>query len=92
MSAFSSSSCFNIDNLLKITKSRRRSKSDLTIIDFDSIDVCDVKYLLPSFDYDVIFILPPINADVFSTYGRSMDDMDKMCDGYIWYTTKITII
>ena len=57
-----------------MTKSRRSSKSDLTAIDFDSIDVRDVKYLLPIFDGDVIFLLPPINVDVFCTYGRSMDE------------------
>jgi hypothetical protein len=84
----SSSSSFNIVDTLKMTKSRRRSKSDLTAIGFDSIDVREVKYLSPSFDGDVIFILPPINVDVYSTYGRSMDVMDKMCDGHLWCTTK----
>ena len=88
----SSSSGFNIVDALKMTKSRRRSKSDLTAIDYDSIDVRDVKYLPPSFDGDVIFISPPINVDESSTYGRSMDDMDKICDGHPWCTTKITNI
>jgi hypothetical protein len=27
-----------------------------------------------------------------STYGRSMDDIDKMCDGHPWSTTKTTNI
>jgi hypothetical protein len=75
-----------------MTKSRRRSKADLTVIDFDNINVHDVKYLPPSFDGDVIFILPPINIDVLSTYGRSMDGMDKMCDRHPWYTTTTTNI
>jgi hypothetical protein len=88
----SSSSSFNIVDALKMTKSRRRSKSDLTAIDFDSIDVREVKYLPPSFDGDVIFILPLIFVDVSSTYGRSMDGMDKMCDGHPWCTTKTTNI
>ena len=35
----SSSSSFNIVDTLKMTKSRRRSRSNLTAIDFDSIDV-----------------------------------------------------
>ena len=72
---------FNIVDALKMTKSRRRSKFDDPAIDFDNIDVRDVKYLLPSSDGDIIFILPPINVDESSTYGRSMDGMDKMCDG-----------
>ena len=44
-SFFPSSSSFNIIDALKLTKSRRISNSDLTTIDFDSIDVCDVRYL-----------------------------------------------
>jgi hypothetical protein len=43
---------------LKVTKSRKRSKSDLASIDFDSIDVQDVKYLPSSFNGDVLFLLP----------------------------------
>jgi hypothetical protein len=35
-----------------------------------------------------MFILPPINVDVSGTYGRSMDDVDKMCDRHSWFTTK----
>ena len=84
----SSSSGFNIVDALKMTKSRRRFKSDLTGIDFDTVDVREVKYLPPSSDCDVIFILPPIILDVSSTYGRFIDDMDKMCDGHPWCTTK----
>ena len=75
-----------------MTKSRRRSTSDHTAIDFDSVDVREVKYLPPFFDGDVKVILPPINVNVFSTYGRSMDDMDKMCDEHLWCTTKTTNI
>ena len=64
------SSRFNIVDALKMTKFRRRSKSDFTTIDFDNIDVRDVKYLPPSFDGDVVFMMPPIGVDVSSTYGR----------------------
>ena len=70
----------------------RRSKSDLTAIDFDSIDVRDVKYLPSSFDGDVILNLPPINVDVFSTDGRSIVDMDKICNRQLWCTTNTTNI
>jgi hypothetical protein len=82
----------NIVDALKIIKSRKMSKSDLTAIDFDNIDVHDIKYLPPSFDGGVIFILPGIAIDVSSMYGRFMDDMDKMCDGHPWCTTKTTNI
>ena len=72
---------FSIIDALKMTKSRRRSKSDHTEIDFDNIDVRNVKYLPPSFDGDVIFILLLIAVDIFSTYGRSVDGINKMYDG-----------
>ena len=81
-----------IVDALKVTKSRKRSKSDLAFIDFDNIDVRDVKYLPSSFDGDVLFVLPPVALGVSNTYGRSMDGMDKMCDGHPWCTTKTTNI
>ena len=66
------------------------SKSVLTTIDFDNIDVHDVKYLSPSFDGDVLFVLPPLSMGVPSAmpYGCAMDGMDKMCDDHLWCTTK----
>ena len=48
-----------IIDALKFTKSMKRSKSDFVFIDFDNIDVRDVKYLPFSFDGDVLFVLPP---------------------------------
>ena len=58
---------------LKLTKSRKTSKSDLAFIDFDYIDVRSVKYLPFSFNGDVLFLLPPVPYKVPSMYGRSMD-------------------
>ena len=81
-----------IADALKLTKSRKISKSDLTSIDSDNIDVRDVKYLPSSFNGDILFLLPPVALRVLSTYGHSMNGMDKMCDGHPWCTTKITNI
>ena len=81
-----------IIDALKFTKSRKRSKSDLTTIDFENIMVRDVKYLPSSFDGDILFVLPLVPLGVPSAYGRSMDGMDKMCDGHPWCTTKTTNI
>lgn len=67
-------------------------KFDLPTIDFDKIDVRDVKYLPPSFDGDILFNFPPINKNIYSIYGRSMDDIDKMCDGHSWCIKKATNI
>jgi hypothetical protein len=43
---------------LKLTKLRKRSKSEFASIDFDNIDVRDVKYLLSYFNDDILFLLP----------------------------------
>ena len=57
---------------------------------FDSIDVCDVKYLT-SFDGD-LFVLPLLSMDVPSAYDCSMDDMVMMCDNHLWCIMKVTNI
>jgi hypothetical protein len=80
---FSSSSSFNA---LKLTESKRRSKSELNIIDFDNIDVYDIKYLPSYFKGDVLFMLFLVRMVVPSAYGRSIDGMDKMCNGHPWCT------
>ena len=36
------------------------SKLDLTTIDFDNIQVREMKYNLSSFEGDIIFVLPPL--------------------------------
>lgn len=79
-SLFASSHFCIIDDL-KLTKSRRRSKSNYITINVDSIDVCDVKYLPASFDDHVFFVLLPLSLSAPSAYGRSMDDVDKVCVG-----------
>ena len=56
----SSSIRLTMVDALKLTKSRKRSKSDLASIDFDNIDVRNVKYLPSSFNGDVLFLLPPV--------------------------------
>ena len=81
-----------IVDALKLTKSRKKSKSDLASIDFDSIDVRNVKYLSSSFNDDVLFLLPLVALKVPSMYGRSMDGIDKMCDSHPRCTIKTTNI
>ena len=88
----SSSLRLNIVDALQLTKSRIRSKSELITIDFDNINVCDVKYLPTSFDGDIFFVLAPLSMGVSNVYGHAIYNMDKMCDGHPWCTTKITKI
>lgn len=66
-----------------MTKSKERSKSYLTTIDFDNIDMRDIKYLQPHFYGDVLFMLFSISMGVSNAYGCSMDDMDKMCNSHL---------
>jgi hypothetical protein len=73
---------------LKLTKSRKKSKSDLVFIDFDSIDVRDVKYLPSFFNGDVLFALPLLHLKFQIRMTVQLDDMNKMYDGHHWCTTK----
>jgi hypothetical protein len=41
-----------------------------------------------SFNGDVIFILLPVKTGIPDTYGKAMDDMDKIYDGHAWCKTK----
>ena len=45
-----------IVDILKLTKSKERSKFDLDTIDFDTIEVHDIKYLPPYFDGDMLLV------------------------------------
>ena len=56
------------------------SKFDLIIIDFDSIDVCEVNHLPPSFDNDILFLLSHVAMGFSSAFGCIMNGMNKMCD------------
>ena len=88
----SSSKCLSIAYALKLTKFRRRSKSDLTTITSAITNVHDVKYLPSFFDGSVLFVLALVSMGVLSAYVRFMDNRNKMCDGHLWYTTKTTTI
>ena len=77
----SSISNVHILEALKITKCRRRSKFDLTNIDFDNIVIEDVKYLPSSFNGDVLFILPPIKTKIPDAYGKAMDGWTRFMMG-----------
>jgi hypothetical protein len=71
---------------LNKTPIERRSKSNLAFLDFKLIKIKETKYLPTKFNGDIIFKLPPLLARVPSTYGRSMDGMDKEGDCTLgWY-------
>ena len=64
----------------------------LTNIDFDNIIIERVKYLLSSFDGDVIFILPLVKIGIPDTYDKTMDEMDKIYYRHAWCRIKTTNI
>lgn len=52
-----------------MTRSKIEFKSDPTTINFNNIDVHDVKHLPSSFDGDILFVLPPMAMGVPNAYG-----------------------
>lgn len=53
----------------------------------------NVKYLSPSFDGDVLFVLSLVSMGVLSAYGCSIDGINmSMCDNRPLCTTKTTNI
>ena len=76
---FFSLTCLNIVDAQ--TKFMKRSKSDLVSIDFENIEVRDVKYFPLSFGGDVLFELPLATIGVPNAYNHSMDGMDEVYDG-----------
>lgn len=51
---------FTIIEVLKLSKSMKMYKYDVTTTYIDNINVCDVKYLSPSFDINTLFLFPHV--------------------------------
>jgi hypothetical protein len=68
----------------------------LHILNYDTIYIQNVNFLLPKFDGTIIFELPPkftIKQFVGQTLrGGQMHGMDKKDDGHTWTITKTTNI
>ena len=77
---------------IRMTASRRGSRSELACIDFDSIEHRQVKYLPATYDGDIIFELPPLPEGIPTTFGGGMDGMSKQFDGHTWCKTMTTNI
>ena len=77
---------------IRMTASRRGSRSELSKIDFDTIEHEQVKYLPPVYDGDKIFELPPVPEGVPNPFGGGMDGMSKQYDGHTWCKTMTTNI
>jgi hypothetical protein len=62
------------------------SRNKLTPIDYEKIAYQKVQYLLPSYNGNVLFELPPSRVSA-STLKNTMDGMDKRFDGHTWCCT-----
>ena len=67
-------------------------KIDIVSIDSDNIEVQDIKYIPSSFNNDILFVLPPVALGLRNAHVCLMNDLNKICDGHPWCTTKITNI
>lgn len=63
---------------LKITECRRRSKFDLTHLDFNNMVIEVVNNLLIAFVGGIIFILAPLDLEIPDASGKLMDGMNKI--------------
>jgi hypothetical protein len=73
----------NILPSLRSLGSMPGSKSVLKKLNYDSIRIEDVDFLPPSFNGDVIFILPPTLSSAVQKNAKSMEGMDKRYDGHM---------
>lgn len=87
----SSSLSLNIMEALKLTKSMKSLNMILQLLISTTLMFMRLSITI-IFDNDVLFLLAFMAMGVPSAYGRSMDDMDKMCDEHPWCTTMTTNI
>ena len=62
-------------------------KNILKRLDYDKIKTMEVEFLPPTYDGDVLFVLPAMDYSLSHSKAKSMFGMDKRYDGHIW--TKI---
>jgi hypothetical protein len=72
-----------VDSLRKIWASKG-VRNIFKTLDFDTLDIQRVKFLLPTFNGDVLFELPPVDT---SGPFHMMHGMDKRHDGHAWTKT-----
>ena len=67
-------------------------KNILQKLDYDTLQIQEVKFLPPRFDGNLMFVLPPVGVSSSHTKAKFMDGMDKRYDGHIWTKTQTTNI
>jgi hypothetical protein len=61
-------------------------------LDYDALQIEEVNFLPPCFDKNRMFVLPPVGGLSSHTKAKSMEGMDKGCDGHVWNKTQTTNI
>ena len=69
---------------IRMTASRKGSLSELSHIDFDSIEHEQVKYLTLVYGGEKIFELPRLREGVPTPFEGGIDGMSKQYDGHVW--------
>ena len=67
-------------------------KNILKRLDYDKIKTMDVEFLPPTYDGDVLFVLPAMGSSSSHSKAKSMFGMDKRYDGHVWTKTVTTNI
>ena len=68
------------------------SKNILKRLDYNRIKTMEVEFLPPTYDGDVLFVLPAMGTSSSLSKARSMFGMDKRYDGHVWTKTVTTNI
>lgn len=75
-----------VDSLQKLVD-RKRSKSILSRIDYNTIQIQQVEFLPPQYDRDVIFEFPLVGFQGTQSPTKQLGGMDKRYDGHGWSRT-----
>ena len=67
-------------------------KNILKRLDYNEIKTMEVEFVPPTYDGDVLFVLPAMDSSSSLSKAKSMFGMDKLYDGHVWTKTVTTNI
>ena len=79
----------SIIDLLRTLKSRSGSRSELSTLNYNNIEIQQVKFLPQVFNGDIIFEMPLFSkpSGGGKTWAGALEGMDRRHDGHAWTTT-----
>jgi hypothetical protein len=72
---------------LKKIRASKGARNVFKTLDFDNLDIQRVQFLLPTFNGDVLFELPPVDMSDLQMHAKLMHGMNKRHDGHTWTKT-----